>query len=76
MSEQVIRPDGAVGHASVKIGDSCVMLGEMMSDCQPMPAALYLYVDDVDATYQRALQAGATSEMEPTNQFWGIARAG
>jgi len=52
------------------------MLGEMMSDCQPMPAALYLYVDDVDATYQRALQAGATSEMEPTNQFWGIARAG
>jgi PhnB protein len=36
-----------------------------------MPTALYLYVDDVDTTYQRALQAGATSVMEPANQCYG-----
>jgi uncharacterized glyoxalase superfamily protein PhnB len=36
-----------------------------------MPAMLYLYVEDVDATYQRALQAGATSVSEPKDQFYG-----
>jgi uncharacterized glyoxalase superfamily protein PhnB len=41
-----------------------------------MPSTLYLYVPDADAVYQRALQAGATSTMEPTDQFWGDRMAG
>jgi uncharacterized glyoxalase superfamily protein PhnB len=43
---------------------------------QSLPAALYLYVDDVDATYQRALQAGATTVMEPTDEEDGDRRGG
>ncbi|HWQ69381.1 MAG TPA: VOC family protein [Patescibacteria group bacterium] len=65
------RPDGMIGHAQVRIGDSFVMLGEASGECPPMPGTLYLYVNDVDTTYKRALQAGATSQMEPVNQFWG-----
>ncbi|HET19173.1 MAG TPA: VOC family protein [Chromatiales bacterium] len=67
----LLRPDGAVGHATLRIGDSMIMLGETMEGWQPMPLSLYLYVDDVDATYRRALQAGASSVMEPADMFWG-----
>ena len=69
--ERFTQPDGTIGHAEVAIGDSVIMLGEPKKDCQPMPAAFYLYVDEVDTIYQRALTAGATSAMEPANQFWG-----
>ena len=65
------RPDGTIMHAEVKIGDSTVMMGEAVGNCQPMPCSLYLYVTDADAVYKRALQAGATSTMEIANQFWG-----
>ncbi|NIR49595.1 VOC family protein [candidate division KSB1 bacterium] len=70
------RPDGTVMHAQVKIGDSFVMMGEPMGEFQPMPASIYLYVEDTDATYQRALEAGATSIMEPADQFYGDRNAG
>ena len=64
-------PDGKVGHAEIEIGDSVVMT----ADAQPQyPAAsglLHLFVEDCDAYYRRALEAGATSEMEPANQFYG-----
>ena len=70
------RPDGTIMHAEVRIGDSRVMMGEPMGDCQPMFGSLYLYVHDVDAVYKRALQAGATSTSEPTDQFYGDRSAG
>ena len=41
-----------------------------------MPCALYVYVPDTDATYQRALKAGGVSTMEPSNQFYGDRNAG
>lgn len=70
--ERMLRPDGAIGHAEVIIGDSVIMLGEPKGgDCRPMPGMLFLYVSDVDATYARAIAAGATSQMEPADQFWG-----
>ena len=69
------RPDGTIMHAEVKIGDSMVMMGEPMG-CPPSPAALYLYVPDTDAIYRRALAAGATSLMEPADQFYGDRNAG
>jgi PhnB protein len=70
------RPDGTIMHAEVRVGDSAVMMGEARGEFKPMPGSLYLYVDDTDATYQRALQAGATSLMEPANQFYGDRHAG
>jgi len=69
--ERVTHPDGTIMHAEVRIGDSVVMLGEAMGEHQPRPGTMYLYVNNADATYQRALQAGATSTEEPADQFWG-----
>jgi len=74
--EKLDSPDGSLAHASVKIGDSRVMLGEVMGDCPPMTAANYLYVKDADVTYRRALKAGATSVTKPANQFWGDRQGG
>ena len=70
--ERMTGPDGAIMHAEVKIGDSMVMVGEAMGgDQQPLPGMIYLYVEDADTTYQRALRAGATLTMEIADQFWG-----
>ncbi len=68
--------NGLVHHAEVKIGDSMLMLGEAHGDWQPMPGSIYLYVPDADATYKRAVEAGATSLMEPANQFYGDRHGG
>ena len=69
--ERSDMPDGTVMHAMVKIGDSMVMMGEARGESKPMPGMLYLYVDDVDAWYHRAMKAGATSVRELTNEFYG-----
>ncbi len=70
-------PSGAIGHAEVKIGDSMVMLADASgAENPPMPAMLHVYVEDVDAKYRRALQAGATSVREPADQFYGDRSAG
>jgi uncharacterized glyoxalase superfamily protein PhnB len=71
-----MRPDGVVMHAEVRIGDSMVMLSDGGGEWKPMPAVLYLYVPDADATYRRALDAGATSVQEPTTQFYGDRHGG
>ena len=69
--EPMMRPDGKIGHADLKIGDSHVMLGEASDQHPAMPAMIHLYVPNVDAVYQRAIAAGGTSAMEPTDQFYG-----
>jgi len=57
--------------ATLKVGDSMVMISDASEHAKAMPVMLYLYVPDVDAAYQRALKAGATSIMEPADQFYG-----
>jgi len=64
-------PEGRVAHAEMKIGDSIIMMGDASSQNKAMPSQLYVYVDDVDTVYKRALEAGGTSISEPTNQFYG-----
>jgi PhnB protein len=64
-------PDGTIMHAELKIGGSIVMINEARGDAKPTRYTLYLYVHDCDAVYKRALEAGATSQMEPQDQFWG-----
>jgi uncharacterized glyoxalase superfamily protein PhnB len=68
---KMATPDGIVRHAEVRIGDSMVMLGEATPEFTPMPGNLYLYVEDVDRVYEKALQAGATSIREPRDEFYG-----
>jgi len=58
-------------HAKVQIGDSVIELGEARHPSQPLPTAIYLYVDDVDAMYEQALKAGGSSMLAPTNQDYG-----
>lgn len=69
--EKILVPGGAIAHAEVTIGDSRIMISDVNGDCGPRLGAFYLYLEDVDATYRRALDAGATSSLEPTDQFWG-----
>lgn len=64
-------PDGSIGHAEMAIGDSIVMLGDAGGEWTAMPAFLYVYVEDVDATFARALEAGGESVKEPEDQFYG-----
>jgi PhnB protein len=70
------RSDGSIMHAEVRIGDSRIMMGEPSERFEPMPAMIYVYVPDTDAVYERALAAGATSVMEPADQFYGDRNAG
>lgn len=58
-------PDGSIMHAEVLIDDTVVMLGEAGGDWQATPAAVHVYVADVDRTYRRALEAGGVSVEEP-----------
>ena len=76
VTERITRADGMVAHADVRIGDSIVMLADASSAWKPMPGAIYIYVSDTDATYQRALQADGISLMEPADQFHGDRMAG
>jgi len=69
--EPMTRPDGKIMHAEFKIGDSILMVADPSERAKATTAMLYLYVPNVDAVYQKALKAGAISEMEPTNQFYG-----
>jgi PhnB protein len=69
--EPMKRPDGSIGHAELKIGDSPLMLSEASEQCPATQAMIHLYVPDVYATYKKALAAGATSVMEVADQFYG-----
>lgn len=73
--ETLRMPGGSGGtHVEVRIGDSMLMLGG--STGQAMPGALYVYVDDVDAVYARALAAGASSLFAPADEPDGDRRGG
>jgi len=79
-AEEVSRapgPDGKIMHAELRIGDSRLMLNDpVMGNKGPQtlggsPASLWLYVEDCDALFNRAVAAGAKVEMQMGDQFWG-----
>ena len=74
--ERFADDTGAIRHAEVTIGGSVIMMGGAQANWPPMPCMIYVYVPDTDATYSRALEAGATSVMEPADQFYGDRNAG
>ena len=55
------RPDGAIMHATMRIGDSMLMLADATPQFGPMPTSIYLYVRDCGAVYHSALDAGGVS---------------
>jgi PhnB protein len=62
------------GPTLVSIGDSIVMVSGA-GPREPMPAFFHLYVEDTDATFRRALEAGATCVEEPAEMLYGDRRA-
>ena len=68
---QMMRPDGKIWHTEMKIGDSVIMLAESMPNFPALVSMLYIYVEDVDATFAKAIAAGATSIRPPEDQFYG-----
>jgi uncharacterized glyoxalase superfamily protein PhnB len=66
-----LESDGVIGHAEVRVGDSIVMMFDVPDDWPATPAFLRVYVDDGDATFRRALDAGAAPVTDMTDLFWG-----
>jgi PhnB protein len=70
-TEQLMRPDGTIGHTELRVGDSMIMLSEASESHPATPVMLHVYVEDVDAAFERAVRAGGTVVSTPTNQFYG-----
>lgn len=69
---RIKSPEGSVlMHVEVKIGDSIIELADANPRFPPSPAAMLLRVADVDAAYQRAVEAGATPFLPPADQAYG-----
>ena len=71
-------PNDSIGHAEMAIGDSIVMLGDAGGEWTAMPAFLYVYVKDVDATYARAPEDQfygdrTATVRDPAGNMWGLA---
>ena len=72
-------PDGKIAHAELEIGDSVLMLSDPFpqfvtrnpKELGGTSVGIFMYVENVDEVYRRAIDAGATSTMEPEDQFWG-----
>jgi PhnB protein len=72
-------PDGKVGHAELQIGDGVFMLSDPFPQSSTRPpkelggtsASIFVYVENVDAVVEKAVDEGATITMEVADQFWG-----
>ena len=63
---RLVRPDGSVMHAEMRVDGSPIMFGEPGGQFESMPGQVFVYVEDCDAAYASALAAGGVSVMEPT----------
>jgi PhnB protein len=80
-AKEVMRmagPDGKIMHAELQIGDSRIMISDEIPGMSQAPDAkalhssgLFLYTENVDALFNRAVQAGAHVDMKLENMFWG-----
>lgn len=72
-------PGDSVMHAELEIGDSLLMLSDPFPQASTKPpkelggtsASIFMYVEDIDSMYKQAIDAGASSLMEPDDMFWG-----
>jgi PhnB protein len=76
VEESVKGADGRIAHAELTVGDSIIMMADATPKYGATSVHLYVYLQNVDLTYKRALEAGASSVQEPANQFYGDRTAG
>jgi uncharacterized glyoxalase superfamily protein PhnB len=85
-AKEVLRmpgPGGKIWHAELELGDSRFFVMDAMTPdtepptvAHPSPASVAIYVPDVDATFKKAVDAGAKVLQPPSDQFWGDRGAG
>lgn len=78
---RMAAPDGKIGHAELKIGDSIFMISDEMpagpgavrspQSFGGSTVGIFLYVDNVDTVFKQAVSAGARADAQPENMFWG-----
>ena len=76
---RMASPDGKIAHAELEIGDSLIMLSDPFPHAETRPprelggttGGVFLYVENVDAAFQQAVDAGVTVTMPLENMFWG-----
>lgn len=66
-----MRDGDGIMHAEIMIGESTIMFCDSTAQWKPMAAGMFVYVDNADDTYKKALDAGATSITEPSDQSYG-----
>lgn len=67
----IYEEEGLIRHSEVKVGDSRLMVASANEEFGVFPVMMNIYVEDVDATYARAIAHGATSLRPPEDQFYG-----
>lgn len=70
------REDGSFHVAEIKIGDTIIMVFQANQQWQAQPFSVYLYVENCDETFRKAIDAGALSLMEPADMFYGDRNGG
>jgi PhnB protein len=66
-----MRDESTIMHGELMIGNSTIMLADSTETYAPNTAGMFIYVDDADETYKKALAEGAVSKMEPSDQPYG-----
>lgn len=71
--EQIIVPrsEGVIAHGELRIGDAVIMFADATEQFSARPAGIFIYVDNVEDTYKKAIAAGAIPVMEPAKQEYG-----
>ena len=74
-TQEILAANGTIAHAEMTFGNGAILLGTATNDI-PKPAehGIYVYVEDIDAHYERAKTAGATIVFPPENTEWGTRR--
>ena len=68
---KVMRDPKTIMHAEIVIGDSTIMFADATQTYKPQPASMFIYVDDVDERYKKAIEAGALPITQVTDQPYG-----
>lgn len=68
---RTMRDEDHIAHAELTIGDSTIMLADSTEQYPPSTAGMFVFVASADETYQKAIDAGATSVMELSDQPYG-----
>ena len=68
---KTMRDEHTIMHAEISIGDSVIMMADATDQFKQQNAGLFIYVDDCDTVFQKALDNGATTVMEPADQNYG-----